>query len=785
MSLSSPEPPFMPRPEFIRHHKSPPSSFALLTFSGPNCIRLYSFSLEVIATLRRFLDQRVIVQGIREDADNNLYEFALDGKPWSSPKNLATERFLVNLLAVLYHCGYNYQSTIDYGREPDDRLAITFSCPVIPSDAPLTHTPTPQGSGSILSEKQKFYRVPFALSFPSSTILRVINPPLHSTPAILQAVRSSWPRGVESEKKVGDNCFEFKLKGYKWFQEDTFAADSLRHILSLLSSLDAHSFTLQTSLSLTSRSRVKDLWIFTGPPSSVLDDAPLPDSASHSLSSSSQTALRCKMPTPETVATNSHKKLVTEPLLETIPLSPSQAPHQRAMTDQPNCGDLSPWTATPPSPHSPSPSVSNLLRKAAPRAQVPVSVHDGDPPNGTEYRAVLPSVIPEGVPDMTGIGTTPDVLYSTSPFGVAEVEKQPSSLHHRIQTPPLHSPPKTPPLATSPSPTHTSSPSRNASPSSPPDHEREGNLNPDPEHNLDGPLLSPGTFRDSAFSSSTEMSKEIPIKWTGRDLEALNTGDKRPSQPDRMSSVGPILPGGWQPSPVEEKEMTPRSPEPEIKDTEEHLELKQNVRVASPEFNDPPEQQLRRSEAAWMGVISPNDQPALPPLESDISRGKQRQESSGSSTGQGWVLVNVEGKGSAISPTTETSKDAVGVSPGSQSSSSPYIPGPEVDGGHVKQPTSANASMSPAAKTIVIIDAVDGKKSKQTKESPSASRVRRFFSLSRKDSPKLAEKLAQNGPSSSGTETVRNRSRSAFGQRLRRIGTPEATRNEENRRSFD
>jgi hypothetical protein len=46
-------------------------------------------------------------------------------------------------------------------------------------------------------------------------MLRVIAPPLHSTPAILQAVRGSWPRGVVSEKKVGDNCFEFKLKGYK------------------------------------------------------------------------------------------------------------------------------------------------------------------------------------------------------------------------------------------------------------------------------------------------------------------------------------------------------------------------------------------------------------------------------------------------------------------------------------------------------------------------------------------------------------------------------------------
>ena len=48
------------------------------------------------------------------------------------------------------------------------------------------------------------------------------------------------------------------------FQEDTFAVDSLRHILNLLESLDSHAFTLLASLTLSRHSRVKDLWIFTG-----------------------------------------------------------------------------------------------------------------------------------------------------------------------------------------------------------------------------------------------------------------------------------------------------------------------------------------------------------------------------------------------------------------------------------------------------------------------------------------------------------------------------------------
>jgi hypothetical protein len=44
--------------------------------------------------------------------------------------------------------------------------------------------------------------------------MRVISPPLHLTPAILQACRGAWPRGVISEKTVYGNSYEFKLKGY-------------------------------------------------------------------------------------------------------------------------------------------------------------------------------------------------------------------------------------------------------------------------------------------------------------------------------------------------------------------------------------------------------------------------------------------------------------------------------------------------------------------------------------------------------------------------------------------
>ena len=208
------EPSFTPRKEFLRIPVPTPDSFALLALSSANCIRLYSFPPSVIDALRNLFRLSIVLSS-KEDLLQGLYEFTLDGKPWANPKAVLTEKLLLDIMAIIYRCGYNYLSTIDYGRESDDRLAMVFSTPGIPPNSQTASPLSPSIPSNSSSDKQRVQRVPFALSFLSATLMRVIAPPLHLTPAILQAVRASCPRGVVSEKKVGDNSFEFKLKGYK------------------------------------------------------------------------------------------------------------------------------------------------------------------------------------------------------------------------------------------------------------------------------------------------------------------------------------------------------------------------------------------------------------------------------------------------------------------------------------------------------------------------------------------------------------------------------------------
>lgn len=226
--MSSPSPShqnFTPRKEFLRDQQSIRNSFAILAISGPNFVRLYSFTPQTVQCVRRLLEQFAPIAAVREDTEQNLYEFALEKKPWSNPKSVPSEKLLVGVIAAVYESGYTFLSSIDYGREADDRLAIAFSRPDTVAHPPSrSASPFPpqslharnDSSNSAIQtpDKPPAKRVPFAISFSSVTVMKVIGPPLHLTPAILQACRGSWPRGVVSEKKVYQDCYEFKLKGY-------------------------------------------------------------------------------------------------------------------------------------------------------------------------------------------------------------------------------------------------------------------------------------------------------------------------------------------------------------------------------------------------------------------------------------------------------------------------------------------------------------------------------------------------------------------------------------------
>lgn len=752
----------VPRREFIRD-QHPASSFSILALSGPALLRLYSFPPDAVHALRNHLDSAHLILSSREVVQNNFCEISLDGKPWSNPKSTRTEKLLIDILYVLYRNDYNFLSTLDYGREQDDRIVMAFSRPSQSQPPFPAAPPTPfhKKSSDSLTVVPHPVRVPFAVSFISQSVLRVIAPPLQLTPAILQTVRGSWPRGVVSEKIVAENVYEFKFKGYGWFQEDTFATDSLRHILSLLSSLEVFGFTLLTSLSLNGRSRFKDLWVFLGLsqaiPTESRPSSPLESRADSKLASSDRTrGRRGSYPAP------------TNSLATSNPRG-----HTRAASSNniPSIGPIS--------------SKSGVVRKPAPRAQLPVSVahsnasNDNIPEaetpihrttNAEELRMELQSSVGSAV-DMTGVGT-----HKFSHTGEPEesvYQRMPSRFYGNLHFPGTPAPAVNVPQNGGPR--GSAQPfggtagrldaqltSRDANPTpnlsrSRPSHRKSQSGTPTP------PLLSPGAFRDSANSSNSNQTVDVPIAWTGAGKE---TGHSRGRSGSRDPKEN-VLPGGWVSASTGVKES--KAPGDHTNPNESHRHKhsmtplsqpeEQEVKAGTPELVYPKVRPARSGRATLVtetpraeihGAKSPDRLPVPAPTYPTLGR---RDHHPAKMPAEGWVLVNVGHSGMPSAPPHASSpppqhslQRKQSFPPMSQQrpppSHSPYstgsrgVPTDITAGGHKKgRSTNLNpSSMSPAAKAIVVFDAIEAKR-KATSGDASQSSFRKFFSLSRPDSP--------------------------------------------------
>lgn len=473
--------------------------------------------------------------------------------------------------------------------------------------------------------------------------MRVISPPRDSTPAILQAVRGSWPRGVISEKKVGDSAYEFKLRGYRCtflclapcpqsisevtqfssrsgFQEDTFAVDSLRHILNLLESLDSHAFNLLASLTLSGHSRVKDLWIFTGS-----SDEPQED-----IKAIGDTAVLDTPPTSPPMHSDpgshfSHTKGVTMPL----PGSSSRVTgHARSASEgtrqSPSPGRLRespfdssfPWKKRSPRMRIPSPIRSPELeriemasfisgsenmtgigagvavlaqkpnvgyptfsRVPIPDVNSPLTPLTDQTPHTTNHSSMQPRVpalfFPSG--DPAASPPPPPILpplrrafsedssIADRPYsdGAQYLDLPPPHLFPPAVSTPSSSKHATPPIDQPQTPSPPSSPSP---PPVPDFNYRMTTATGSTGHTVSA-LLGPNAFgvhsdgasehattngfRDSAYTTGTstnEWKSEVPIRWTS------SSQLQRDSSKGHESVANHLPSGGWNPTPVEEKE---------------------------------------------------------------------------------------------------------------------------------------------------------------------------------------------------------------------------------------
>lgn len=426
------------------------------------------------------------------------------------------------------------------------------------------------------------------------------------------------------------------------FQEDTFATDSLQHILSLLGALDVHGFKLLSSLTLTNRSRIKDLWVFTG----GSGETGLPESPPTTPNQSSLDLKRHETPESGGATVPRHLRSSSAPgaggststLVGTFQQhTPS---HQRTATggslnapESPSrLGKAGSGVHAPRVLRKPSPKVALLAAAGSSTGSLvrtPLPMSYADP-----IRASLASEV-GSAENMTGVGIsrfrypeadeamygTPrmemqrprmpvtEVIYETGGEGGSR-ETSPSAFMQDedpfrrevpLATPttgralpmppatvtrmeygpsPPHSGPESSPSPPAVSPHYDAAAEQSPSPPiltqstgasgrrTPPEQPRT----PSPPTAHSSTLLSPGMFRNSAFTTSTGWrSTEIPIHWTGptsgeRD-SAVNPRaghdsgvgmmlGPREQTASALLTTGPKLPGAWL-TPVDERQDDP------------------------------------------------------------------------------------------------------------------------------------------------------------------------------------------------------------------------------------
>lgn len=538
---------------------------------------------------------------------------------------------------------------------------------------------------------------------------------------------------------------------------------------------------------------MKDLWIFTATSdeqhqdlrASNTEDLMLPDSPPATPLMSSTEPSRSRSPLFATTfgegLPHDHKRYATAPTLLA-----NDANHTRSATE----GQM---------PRSTSPLRHDgaVLRKPAPRAQVPISIADTLPPaparNYEGDRAVLPSTVESSI-NMTGVGANaasvldkrnPDVQFPLYPVEPPEEEviyssDEPSSSSHqhnmaivsptpvlagRSESPFNHSSPEFP-LRTQPdisisppisqyleAPTHSDSPAASPKHWTPPTDqprtpspplEESAMLNRDDRMSGDTPtsstLLGPNAFRNDSGDRETVIPEGFRDSafttgsdWKSFDIPIKWTGPG--PEPKRMnSSPGPSLPGAWASSPLAETR--------EEDEATNVFEAGFNTKEKTPEQQDTEAQAKvpemvqgigRKSETGLIGVITPSPAQEKP-------EHKEKQPSKLKRASEGWVVVNVEGQ-SPPAPVSESQRQqqASGThGAGSSAIQSTSAPGTSkgLDGSNefLSKASSPNGTVRSAAAAAKSIAIIDAKgKRSSTTSSTQPPAFRRLLSFSRKE----------------------------------------------------
>ncbi|KAI9639661.1 uncharacterized protein MKK02DRAFT_39983 [Dioszegia hungarica] len=184
----------------------PKSKHASILLSRTDRLRIIGFPNDIIASLDGVI-KRAWKLGVQEQKapDPLSWEWKLHGRPWTGQgiEGIASRRLIARIFGVLETKGWHLRLSADLSKSPSDKDTLIFR-----SDRSLQ-------------------RAIFSISFNGDNKIRFIDAPGERvTQAVEQAIKDTWPPGIQEAQHTEPGVYQLKLRGNPWWAST--AVDSSR-----------------------------------------------------------------------------------------------------------------------------------------------------------------------------------------------------------------------------------------------------------------------------------------------------------------------------------------------------------------------------------------------------------------------------------------------------------------------------------------------------------------------------------------------------------------------------
>jgi hypothetical protein len=213
-----------------------PSRFFSLTLNKNDRIRLINAPNDLIALVRTAINE-AWSRGVQEEFNVIAgYEFKLKGKPWwcNGDETVFSRRLVSNILRLMRQYNWSLYATCELSTQLDSKSGFFFR-----------FDPTRLNSR------------PLCISLNESDKIRVIDGTQNHINAVLNAIQSSWPEGIQKVSSYSLS-HQFKLRGYPFSGDFSNSLYTAVAVMFIISNLQTQGATFLCSASVSGKYVTED-----------------------------------------------------------------------------------------------------------------------------------------------------------------------------------------------------------------------------------------------------------------------------------------------------------------------------------------------------------------------------------------------------------------------------------------------------------------------------------------------------------------------------------------------